>query len=67
MKKYKFLITFAFLCFLANSHARDSNFLDFYVLNVVDGDTIKVKFENKIKKIRLSAIDAPEIKQNHGR
>ena len=50
MKKYKFLITFAFLCFLANSHARDSNLFDFYVLNVVDGDTIKVKFENKIKK-----------------
>ena len=37
---------------------------NFYVLNVVDGDTIKVKFENKIKKIRLSAIDAPEMKQN---
>ena len=67
MKKYKFLITFAFLCFLINSHARDSNLFDFYVLNVVDGDTIKVKFENKIKKIRLSAIDAPEIKQNHCR
>jgi len=67
MKKYKFLITFAFLCFLANSHARDSNLFDFYVLNVVDGDTIKVKFENKIKKIRLSAIDAPEIKQSHGK
>ena len=67
MKKYKFLITFAFLCFLVNSHARDSNLFDFYVLNVVDGDTIKVKFENKIKKIRLSAIDAPEIKQNHGK
>ena len=67
MKKYKFLITFAFLCFLANSHARDSNLFDLHVLNVVDGDTIKVKFENKIKKIRLSAIDAPEIKQNHGK
>ena len=67
MKKYKFLIPFIFLCFLVNSHARDSNLFDFYVLNVIDGDTIKVKFENKIKKIRLSAIDAPEIKQNHGR
>ena len=64
MKKYKYLITFAFLCFLGNSHARDSNLFDFYVLNVVDGDTIKVKFENKIKKIRLSAIDAPEMKQS---
>ena len=67
MKKYKYLITFVFLCFLGNSHARDSNLFEFYVLNVVDGDTIKVKFENKIKKIRLSAIDAPEIKQNHGK
>ena len=67
MKIYKYVITFAFLCFLGNSHARDSNIFDFYVLNVVDGDTIKVKFENKIKKIRLSAIDAPEMKQRSGK
>ena len=64
MKKYKYLITFVFLCFLGNSHARDSNLFELYVLDVVDGDTIKVKFENKIKKIRLSAIDAPEMKQS---
>ena len=67
MKIYKYVITLAFLCFLGNSHARDSNIFDFYVLNVVDGDTIKVKFENKIKKIRLSAIDAPEMKQRSGK
>ena len=67
MKKYKFLIPFIFLFFLVNSHAFDSNLFDLHVLNVVDGDTIKVKFENKIKKIRLSAIDAPEIKQNYGK
>ena len=67
MKIYKYVITFAFLCFLGNSHARDSNIFEFYVLNVVDGDTIKVKFENKIKKIRLSAIDAPEMKQRSGK
>ena len=67
MKKYKYLITFVFLCFLGNSHARDSNLFELYVLDVVDGDTIKVKFENKIKKIRLSAIDAPEMKQSSGK
>jgi len=67
MEKYKYLITLAFLCFLGNSHARDLDLFDFYVLNVVDGDTIKVKFENKIKKIRLSAKDAPEMKQSSGK
>ena len=67
MKKYKFTIPFIFLFFLCNSHASDLNLFNFFVLNVIDGDTIKVKLENnKIKKIRFSAIDAPEINQTHG-
>jgi endonuclease YncB( thermonuclease family) len=67
MKKYKFTIPFIFLFFLCNSHASDLNLFNFFVLNVVDGDTIKVKLaNNKIKKIRFSAIDAPEINQTHG-
>ena len=36
------------------------------VIKVIDGDTIWVKSSNKHIKIRLSYIDAPELKQTHG-
>ena len=36
------------------------------VYKVVDGDTIWVKSNNKVIKIRLSYIDAPELKQSYG-
>lgn len=36
------------------------------VIKVIDGDTIWVKTSNKHIKIRLSYIDAPELKQIHG-
>ena len=36
------------------------------VIKVIDGDTIWVKTSNKHIKIRLSYIDAPELKQVHG-
>ena len=36
------------------------------VIKVVDGDTIWVKSDNKHIKIRLSYIDAPELKQVYG-
>ena len=36
------------------------------VIKVIDGDTIWVKTDNKHIKIRLSYIDAPELKQTHG-
>ena len=36
------------------------------VSKIVDGDTIWVKSSNKTIKIRLSYIDAPELKQNFG-
>ncbi len=68
MKIYKYIITFIFLFFLGISQASDSDLFEFVVLKVVDGDTIKVKLgDNKVKKIRFSAIDAPEIKQTHGK
>ena len=46
-----------------------TSFADQYhakVIKVVDGDTIWVKSENKHIKIRLSYIDAPELKQTYG-
>ena len=36
------------------------------VIKVIDGDTIWIKKDNKHIKIRLSYIDAPELKQNFG-
>ena len=36
------------------------------VIKVIDGDTIWVKTSNKHIKIRLSYIDAPELKQTYG-
>ena len=46
-----------------------TSFADQYrakVIKVIDGDTIWVKSENKHIKIRLSYIDAPELKQVYG-
>ena len=36
------------------------------VIKVIDGDTIWVKSNNKHIKVRLSYIDAPELRQTHG-
>ena len=36
------------------------------VINVTDGDTIKVKHQGSVIKIRLSGIDAPETNQSYG-
>ena len=46
-----------------------TSFADQYrakVIKVIDGDTIWVKSKNKHIKIRLSYIDAPELKQVYG-
>ena len=53
MKIYKYIITFIFLFFLGISHAGDSDLFEFVVLKVVDGDTIKVKLENKNKENKI--------------
>lgn len=37
---------------------------DYVVTDVIDGDTIKVKRNNKVDTVRLVGIDAPEIKYN---
>tara|TARA_Y200000002_G_scaffold95880_1_gene77482 strand:+ start:183 stop:659 length:477 start_codon:yes stop_codon:yes gene_type:complete len=59
-RKYLVLIIFFFI---------DTSFADQYqakVIKVIDGDTIWVKLDNKHIKIRLSYIDAPELKQIYG-
>jgi endonuclease YncB( thermonuclease family) len=60
LRKYLILIIFFFI---------DVSFADQYtakVIRVIDGDTIWVKSDNKHIKIRLSYIDAPELKQIYG-
>jgi endonuclease YncB( thermonuclease family) len=37
-----------------------------WVVRVVDGDTLRVNIEQKVEKIRLHGIDAPEIGQEFG-
>jgi endonuclease YncB( thermonuclease family) len=59
-RKYLILIIFLFI---------NTSFADQYsakVIKVIDGDTIWVKSNNKHIKIRLSYIDAPELKQVYG-
>ena len=59
-RKYLILITLLFI---------NTSFADQYsakVIKVIDGDTIWVKSSNKHIKIRLSYIDAPELKQVYG-
>ncbi len=36
------------------------------VTNVIDGDTIKIEYQNKTLKVRLAGIDTPELKQEFG-
>lgn len=36
------------------------------VVDVTDGDTVKIRVNNQIDKIRLAWIDAPESDQDHG-
>lgn len=43
------------------SYAVESN--TYLVIDVIDGDTIKVERENKVATVRLIGIDAPEVRQ----
>ena len=58
----KFIILFSLII---TSSAFSGQF-DAKVIKVIDGDTIWVKTENKHVKIRLSYIDAPELRQTFG-
>lgn len=62
--RFMFVLLFVFLI-IENTYAR----CDFSgkVINVIDGDTIVLKTQDrKIKKIRLAQIDAPEMSQKFG-
>tara|TARA_A100001011_G_scaffold349432_1_gene388036 strand:+ start:144 stop:617 length:474 start_codon:yes stop_codon:yes gene_type:complete len=58
----KYIIVF---CLILTPYAFSGQF-DAKVIKVIDGDTIWVKTDNKHVKIRLSYIDAPELRQTFG-
>ena len=59
----RYLATLLLLIILTPSYADQ---YEGRVIKVIDGDTIWVKTNNKHIKIRLSYIDAPELKQTYG-
>ena len=59
----RYIATILLLIIFEPSHADQ---YEGRVIKVIDGDTIWVKSNNKHIKIRLSYIDAPELKQTHG-
>ena len=59
------LISLLPLFYLNNAYSETSEF-NGVVSKVSDGDTIHVLYENKRIKIRLSHIDAPELRQAYG-
>ena len=61
-----FLRIFIILFSLIITSSAFSGQFDAKVIKVIDGDTIWVKTENKHVKIRLSYIDAPELRQTFG-
>ncbi|XGQ70450.1 thermonuclease family protein [Campylobacter hepaticus] len=64
-KFFSILIFILVMIFIQNFMIQTSSF-EAKVLKVIDGDTIEVKQDNKIFRVRLFGIDAPELKQNFG-
>ena len=61
MKKY--ILIFLFFIFPVVVYASDKEEVKLY--KCIDGDTIKVIYNNKKIKVRLLAIDTPEINENY--
>ncbi len=61
LKRYLATLFLLIICSPSNAGQYEGR-----VIKVIDGDTIWVKTSNKHIKIRLSYIDAPELKQTHG-
>ncbi|MDO5717889.1 MAG: thermonuclease family protein [Tissierellia bacterium] len=61
-KKILSLITIILILLLAREFLKEDHnqFPEYKVTRVIDGDTLEIKFEDGIKKLRLIGIDAPE-------
>lgn len=60
MKKLTFILAAA-VALSANAYSIKGT-----VVEVLDGDTIKIQSGNTVEKVRLAYIDAPELKQKFG-
>jgi len=61
MKRYLFIILIITICSQANLYALGNRAV---VINVTDGDTLKVMYQGKKQSVRLIGIDAPESRRN---
>lgn len=66
MKITMFQVGLAIVIILLIAYKVYANKIYYAVSQVIDGDTIIVKKDKKVMKIRLYGIDAPEIKQPFG-
>ncbi len=61
----KYFLVYLTLIFIPSINLNADEYIGL-VTRVVDGDSIEVNQDNVINKIRLSYIDAPEIRQSYG-
>lgn len=62
--KIVLIISIAIITSLASYYSQPESKFDlngkYEVVNVIDGDTIEIKINNKVKKVRMLGIDTPE-------
>lgn len=61
----RFNFFLAFILIFLSENINSEEFVG-VVTKVIDGDSVVIRHENILKKIRLSYIDAPEASQDHG-
>ena len=61
----RFNFFLAFILIFLSENINSEEFVG-VVTKVIDGDSVVIRHENILKKIRLSYIDAPEVSQDHG-
>tara|TARA_B100000427_G_C15353127_1_gene526376 strand:+ start:135 stop:617 length:483 start_codon:yes stop_codon:yes gene_type:complete len=61
--RFNFFLAFIIIFLSENVNSEEFNGV---VTKVIDGDSVVVRHDNVLKKIRLSYIDAPEVSQDHG-
>ncbi|MED5502273.1 MAG: thermonuclease family protein [Pseudomonadota bacterium] len=61
--RFNFFLAFIIIFLSGNVNSEEFNGV---VTKVIDGDSVVVRHDNVLKKIRLSYIDAPEVSQDHG-
>ena len=66
MHRYALCVLILLLAWSFGSQAQEAPVLDGVVVGVTDGDTVDVRLDSGMVRVRLHAIDAPERGQAHG-